>query len=185
MMSKQQSDQTLRRLIMMGGLLLAIFAPPVLAQDKGLARPQLFNDLVECRLIADSAARLACYDQKVAQLDSAQKNNELVVADRAEVQEAERGVFGLKLPRIKLFSGNDDDQQITEITQTVASAKQLGRGKWFLILDDGATWVQTDTTMLSSYPKKGSSILIKRAAIGSFLAKVDGGRAFRIKRIVE
>lgn len=185
MTAKQQSDKTVKRLIMIGGISLTMFAPTALAQNKGFDRPQLFNDLVECQTITDSAARLACYDQKVAQLDSAQKNNELLVADRAEVQEAERGVFGLQLPRIKLFGGNDDDQQITEITLTVVSAKQMGRGKWFLTLDDGATWVQTDNTTLSSYPKTGSSILIKRAAIGSFLAKVNGGRAFRIKRVVE
>ena len=164
---------------------ITIIAPEAGAQVKEIARPQIFQDLVQCRAVADSAARLACYDQKVTELDQASKNNEVIVAERSDVQEAERGVFGLNLPRIKLFGGGEGDQRIEEVTQTVTFAKQQGRGKWFITLEDGATWIQTDTVKLSKYPKKGSSIVIKRAAVGSYLAKVDDGRVFRIKRIVD
>src|SRR5688572_26418437 len=55
------------------------------------ATPKLFEDVVQCRTIQDSAQRLACYDRGVAALETAQKSNELYVADKAAMKEARKG----------------------------------------------------------------------------------------------
>ena len=61
------------------------------AEPKQLPRPALFKELVDCRAIADSAARLQCYDATVAKVDAAEQRKELVIVDQAEVKKARRG----------------------------------------------------------------------------------------------
>lgn len=109
----------------------------------------------------------------------------VVIADREQVKEARRGLFGLSLPRIKLFGSGDNDQgaNTNQIETTIASIRQLRGGKLVLSLEDGAMWQQTEVKTMRS-PREGQSITIKRAALGSFIAKINGGRSFKVKRIV-
>tara|TARA_R110000824_G_scaffold65622_8_gene170779 strand:+ start:320 stop:889 length:570 start_codon:yes stop_codon:yes gene_type:complete len=149
--------------------------------------PAIYTDLIACKDIAEPTARLACFDAKVTALQTAQTTNQVVIADREQVREARRGLFGLTLPRIKLFDGDGDEgDQIEEIDGIVKSARTFRSGKWVIRLEDGAVWQQTDTPRGSMRdPKSGDSITIKRAALGSFMAKVNDGRAFKVKRIVD
>lgn len=164
---------------------------PAIAQEldsrKALtAPPAIYTELVACKDIAEAGARLACYDEKVAALQTAQSSNQVVIADREQVREARRGLFGLSLPRIKLFGGDGDEgDQIKEIEGVIQSARTIRSGKWLIRLEDGALWQQTDpprSTMRR--PRAGDSITIERAALGSFLAKVNDGRGFKVKRII-
>ncbi|WP_417622822.1 hypothetical protein [Parasphingorhabdus sp.] len=165
---------------------------PAMAQEldrrKALtAPPTIYTDMVACRDIAEPTARLACYDEKVAALQTAQSTNQVVIADREQVREARRGLFGLALPRIKLFDGDGDEgDQIEQIEGIIQSARTIRSGKWLIHLEDGAVWQQTEpprSTMRR--PKAGDTITIERAALGSFLAKVNDGRGFKVKRIVQ
>ncbi|MEH6791646.1 hypothetical protein [Parasphingorhabdus sp.] len=132
-------------------------------------------------------ARLACYDERITALQTAQSTNQVVIADREQVREARRGLFGLTLPRIKLFGDDTDESDgVSELSSTVQSAQRMGNSKWFFVLEDGAKWVQTDNTKIYPYPKSGSGIVIKRAALGSYTAQVGGGgRNFKLKRVME
>lgn len=168
-----------------GGLVLAT---PALAADDKEAQltkpPAIYTDLVACKNISDSQLRLACYDEKVAALETAQTSKQVVIADREQVKEARRGLFGLSLPRIKLFGGgNDEGANIDQIESTITSVRQLRGGKLVLSLEDGATWQQTEVRTMRR-PRKGDPIVIKRASLGSFVAKVKGGRSFKVKRVV-
>ena len=90
----------------------ALLAVPATADKKDKlqeARPPVFEALVNCRAIADPGERLVCYDAKVAAIDEAEKNDELVLADKQAMQDARRGLFGFSLPKIKLF-GNADGE---------------------------------------------------------------------------
>ena len=168
---------------------ILICASPALAQDKDkvlTAPPAIYTDLVACKNIVSPEQRLACFDEKVAALETAAENNQVVIADREQVREARRGLFGLSLPRIKLFGGNSDEGgQIDQIESTIASARALRNGKWLIKLEDGALWQQTDPPRSTARrPKKGDGITIKRGSLGSYLAKVNGRRGFKVKRIV-
>lgn len=163
---------------------------PAVAQEidrrKALtAPPAIYTELVACKDIAQPTARLACYDEKVAALQTAQSTNQVVIADREQVREARRGLFGLTLPRIKLFDGNGDEgEQIEQVEGIIESARTIRSGKWLIRLEDGAVWQQTEpprSTMRR--PKVGDSITIERAALGSFLAKVNDGRGFKVMRV--
>ena len=163
---------------------------PAVAQDidrrKALtAPPAIYTDLVACKNIAQSTARLACYDEKVAALQTAQSTNQVVIADREQVREARRGLFGLTLPRIKLFDGDGDEgDQIDAIDGIIKSARITASGKFLIRLEDGAVWQQTGAPSSDiRTPEAGDTIIIKRAALGSYLAKVNGGRGFKVKRM--
>ena len=119
-------------------------------------------------------------------MQTAQSSNQVVIADREQVREARRGLFGLTLPRIKLFDGDGDEgDEISEIDGVVQSARKLRSGKWLVRLEDGAVWQQTEPPRSSQRdPKAGDSIVIKRAALGSYMAKINDGRGFKVMRVV-
>ncbi len=163
--------------------LLALSAAALSAKDKELPRPKLFDDLVACKSIADPTQRLACYDSKVTELDEAEKSNQLVMADRAEVEEARKGLFGLSLPRIRLF-GDDDPAGASTLTAKITNVRSQRDGKYVFTLEDGATWLQTEASAYMRTPRAGDSITIEKGALGSYIAKVNDGKAFKIRRIV-
>lgn len=171
-------------------VLTAGLCAPAVAQEidrrKALtAPPAIYIELVACKDLVDPTARLACYDEKVTALQTAQSTNQVVIADREQVREARRGLFGLTLPRIKLFDGDGDEgDQIEQVEGIIESARTIRTGKWLIRLEDGAVWQQTEpprSTMRR--PKAGDSITIERAALGSYLAKVNDGRGFKVKRV--
>lgn len=170
------------------GLALLLSASVVAAQEGPSLetdRPALFSELVECRKIESIEERVACYDEKVDALDQAEADNEVIIADREEVREARRGLFGFNLPKIRLFGGGDDNDEetISELTTTVVAARQFGRGRWRIRMADGAVWEQVNSRSLSSRPREGQEVKIKRASLGSFLVKVGRNPTIRMRRI--
>ena len=168
-------------------LAVAVVGAPALADKKDKlqeARPPVFEALVNCRSIADPQARLACYDTKVAAMDEAEKNDELVLADKETMKEARRGLFGFSLPKLKLFDNADGKgEDVSELAAKITSAYQANPGKWTVVLDTGARWVQIDTQVLARDPKPGMEITIRPATMGSYFAKIGGQRALRMRRV--
>lgn len=162
-------------------------AAPVIADKKDKlqqARPPVFEALINCRTIADPQARLTCYDTKVAAMDEAEKNDELVLADKETMKEARRGLFGFSLPKLKLFDNADGkNEDVSELAAKITSAYQANPGKWTVILDTGARWVQIDTQVLARDPKPGMDITIRPATMGSYFARIGGQRALRMRRV--
>ncbi len=175
--------QTSWRLLLAGGALLSCAA--VAGQDDRLAqsRPPVFEELVNCRAIADPAARLTCYDAKVAAIDEAEKKDELVLADKTAMKEARQGLFGFSIPKLKIFGNDGKEDEKFELTAKIDSAYQASYGKWTIVLDSGARWVQIDTTVMRKDPQRGMEIKIRAAAMGSYFANVEGQRAIRMRRV--
>ena len=161
-------------------------AVPVMADKKDRlqdARPPVFEALVNCRSITNASERLACYDARVADMDEAEKNDELVLADKETMKEARRGLFGFSLPKLRLFGDGEEAEGEDEIVATIDSAYQTGVGKWTIVLADGARWAQIDDKVINKEPDKGMEIKIRKATMGSFFANVAGQRAMRMKRV--
>jgi hypothetical protein len=154
-------------------------------RDAKIARSDLLQKVVDCRAIADSTARLACYDTQVARLDEAEAKKEVVVVDQAEVKKARRGLFGLSLPDLGgLFGGGGDgkeDEGLSEI-ESVIKQSSFANNRWTITLEDGARWVQTELRSVRE-PKPGMKIRIKKAAMGSFMANINDRPAIRVARI--
>jgi hypothetical protein len=147
-------------------------------------RPETFEALVKCRAITEDAARLRCFDQASAALQQATERRDVVIVDRAQVRQARRTLFGIDLPRLPFFGGGDDDKadEVSQIDGVVASAFQNGNGRWVVRLEDGGTWAQIDDNPISIWPKAGQKVTIKRAALGSYMMRVNGQAGVRAKR---
>lgn len=158
-------------------------APPRAARE----RPAALEAMLRCRTLTDERARLACFDKEVAAFEAAAAARDVVVIDRAQVRETRRSLFGLRLPRMAIFGGSDDDQdrdddELDQLEGVVASALQTADNRWVVRLQDGATWRQIDDNIIARRPRAGSKVLIKRAAMGSFMMRVDGQAGVRARR---
>lgn len=131
------------------------------------------RSLKACRGVSDPMQRLACYDRFT---DSIGRD------------------IALKPVRpydpIKDFGGGpqvreaDDAARVSSITAKVTEAKHTGiTGGWVFAVDTGAVWQQLDSTNPRRDPEVGKQIEIKRNSLGGYTAIVEGGRAFRVKRV--
>jgi len=143
-------------------------------------KPVILTDLAQCQTVSEAEERLRCYDKTVAALIQAEADDELVVVDKEQVEEARRGVFGLRIPRIKLFGS---DNGLTEIQTTISSARRGPRGKWSLVLANGSRWQQIGNKRLARYPREGFKIRIRAASMNSFFANIEGQTAIKVKRV--
>ena len=172
--------------LVFGGLAITALAlaGPASSKTQPLASappPKIFQDVVQCRAIADSAQRLACFDRSVGALAAAQANRDLYVADKDAMREARRGLFGFNLPKMRIFADDDMEKDVDSIESTIAAAVESQRG-YIFTLKDGARWKQTDGGYMDK-PKLGATIRIKRAALGSFFGSINGKPGFRIERV--
>ncbi|HEY0624320.1 hypothetical protein [Sphingomonas sp.] len=164
-------------------LAAAALAAPAAAQEAGGGK--VVDAVTACRDVADSAARLACFDAAVARLAAAQDKKEVVVLDRAEVQKTRRSLFGFTLPRIKLFGGGDDEdnpEDIKEINGSVAGVSAVSGDRWTVTLDDDTRWITTESSR-GFPPRAGETVRIRRAALGSYDASFNKRRTIKVRRI--
>jgi hypothetical protein len=166
---------------------LAIAAAPLAAGDKQAQPkdlPPVFEAVVNCRALTADSERLACYDRSVAALAAARDKEDIVVADRATIRETKKGLFGFTLPKLRLFGGTEGkDEEVTEITGTIAAVRNTADGFALFTLADGARWKQTDGS--ATFAQPGQSIRIKRGALGSYLASVNKGPYVRVVRLTQ
>jgi len=165
-------------------LLIGTFvASAAAAQPKAEGRAALVQTLSDCRKLTDDSARLACYDSAAAALESAEAKGDIVVVDREQARTVRRQAFGFQLPSLSMFERGEEKETVDNVSAKIASARQDGSGKWILRLEDGAVWQQVDVQELSLYPKPGQAVTIRKASLGSFMASVEGRRAFRVRRV--
>jgi hypothetical protein len=154
-------------------------------------RPAALEAMLRCRTIADEHARLECFDREVAAFEAAAAARDVVIIDRKQVRETKRSLFGLRLPRLAIFGGGGggggdhadrDDEELDQLEGVVASATQTADNRWVIRLQDGATWRQIDDQILGRRPRAGSKVLIKRAAMGSYMMRLDGQPGVRARR---
>jgi hypothetical protein len=159
-------------------------AAPAASKPQPLASappPKIFTDVLQCRSITDSAARLACFDRSVGTLATAQASKNLYVADKDAIVEARRGLFGFSLPKMRIFGDDDMGKDVNSIESTLAGVGQGQKG-FIFILKDGARWAQTDGVYLDK-PKIGATIRIKRGAMGSYFGSIGSSPGVRVERL--
>ncbi len=174
-------------------LVLAALAAPVLAQPQlpAPASPEVIQKVYACAATTDDAARLACYDAAVGALKTAESQGQFTAVDAAGVRQLEREAFGFSLPslpRLTLPSfgrgegGAAPVQESTaELGLTIARRGTFD-GRPSYVMNNGQVWVLVDTGD-NRLARAGAAVTIKRAAVGSYLMKVEaGGAAVRVRR---
>ena len=164
----------------LGGAGLAALATPVAAQRTGGASP-LVDAVVACRTETGEARRLACFDRAAAALGAASGRGELVVLGREDVRRTRRSLFGFNLPDAPLFGGRIKDEPVREIEAVIKGVRGDGYGRYTITLEDGAVWRTTEAGR--GTPRPGASVLIRRAALGSYFMSVGGRAGVRALRV--
>lgn len=142
----------------------------------------MLERLAGCRVVADNAARLACYDGAAAALDTAQQQGDLVVIDRAGMNETRRQLFGFDVPTLPRLFGATASPDIDSIETTLQSASQSGEGRWVFRLADGGVWRQIDSEPVRFRNRPGQEVRVRKASLGSFMLTVGSSRAVRVRR---
>lgn len=166
--------------------------PALAAEPTPQAPPPAVAAIFACRDIRADAERLACFDRAAGALDSATKTREVVVLDRAEIRRTRKSLFGFTLPRIGLFGGGKsdptraprevDEEEINAIDAIVAGVSNLPNGRYAIMLEEGGTWRTTEGWSGAVFPRRGQKVHIQRGPLGSYMLKVQGGRAIRAER---
>lgn len=170
-------------------LAAAVFAGAIISSSTAWARtppqtgtPAMVQQLLDCRKIADSAQRLACYDKQAGVIGQAISTRELVVIDKARANQAKRSLFGFSVPNFGgLFGGGEDD--IKQIESTVTGFSYNPEGGYVLKLADGSVWSQVDDAMLGLPPRRGDKVIVKRGLMGSYYLQLGKQPGFKAKRV--
>lgn len=146
--------------------------------------PAVIAAIVTCRALADTPARLACYDAAAAGLAQAIDRKAIYVVDKAQVQKTRRSLFGLPLPSLGIMGDDSDDEnKVVQLDGVIRGASAGFDGNWMITLEDGSVWRQVDASPLGHSPRKGDKIVVKRAALGSYKMNVAGQSAVRVRRV--
>lgn len=161
--------------------LAALTTTSAAAQERSVSDP--LSELRACRTIGSDAARLACFDRAVGALETAAASGEVVVVDRAEIQDTRQRLFGLDVPNARLLERFGGDQgPVDALETTLTRGYQASRGEWVFELADGSVWRQVDSERFAGRARPGAEARVRRAAMGSYFINVDGARALRARR---
>lgn len=172
----------MKRIVLAIVAAMAAVPGPVHAAKPTQKRAAAFDALIACRSIADQAEKFACLDRTSAALEAAAAAGDLVVFDRQQVRETKKTLFGFDLPNLRLFTGDDKEEEVKSVEGKVGSAYANGNGQWVIRLADGATWQQIDDAVLGRRPKQGMDVKISRGAVGSFKMTIAGQPAIKVRR---
>lgn len=137
--------------------------------------------LVDCRAIADDAARLVCLDREVTLLAAKVSAGSVVIVSQSAALAKKQAHFGLPGPEADLFK-DKNGETVASVKGIVRTAAMDAYGKWVILLADGTRWHQVDDYSLSSTPLAGQQIIITRAAIGTYKLAVDKQAPIRVRR---
>lgn len=172
-----------------GGMIAGLAAMLLVATPAAAQVVEPLGALLACRALPDVPQRLACFDRHAAAVATAIDARDLVVTDRAQRAALATREFGRPVGATAPAARSDEPAATTRepiparIEATIARAAQLPNGRWAIILDSGARWQQADDRIFARDPRAGMTITITRAALGSYLGKVDGQVAVRLRRV--
>lgn len=160
-------------------------AAPLAAKDKDkpATQPPLYQAVVDCRAIVDSAERLACFDRTVGAMAQASAAKDLVVVDRETMRETRKGLFGFNLPKLRLFSGGTGEEEVKSIESKLVSVRNGRDGFPVFTLEDNGRWKQTDGRV--NIYKPGDKVEIRRSPFGAYFASVGRWPSVKVIRLPE
>jgi hypothetical protein len=141
-------------------------------------------EIARCAGIADSAARLKCFDAVAPRANGA--------AAQPAREAPERDGFGFPPPpvtRVEDFGKPPPPPEITQITATVIELARTVRGRSIFTLDNGQVWRQIDgddTDVQDPQPGKTMKVAIEMGIrlLGNYNLRIEGRNALiRVRRV--
>lgn len=158
----------------------AFVAVPASAQDVQENENEL-QALRDCRAIAQSEARLACFDAAVDVVIARQDSGELQVLDKEDVAETRRGLFGFSLPKIGIFA-SDDEEADAILQSRITGLRRIRSDHWEIEISEGSVWRATNTPRQFK-PEVGDEVELEKAAMTSYWLRVNGALGVKASRI--
>lgn len=162
-----------------------LLASPAASAPKKVAEgppPAQVTQLLDCRSIADSTQRLACYDKAATSIGDAVAKRDIVVFDRESVKKTKRGLFGFSIPNLGLFGDDNDEVEIKQIDGTIAASSFNRDGGYIFVLEDNTQWSQIDGKPVALPPRRGDKVAVKKGALGSYFLSFGGQPGVKVKR---
>ena len=175
----------MRLLILATAISVVAIAPFAAGAKTAPANSPLVDAIGACRQIADPTQRLACYDRAAPALVDAARSGEVRVVDRGQVRQVRRSLFGYAMPKLPFFAGDDSAADSSdELDTTIKSAREIGYGRYRIVLTEGdAIWETTEDSISLREPKAGQKISIRRGPMGSYFVRINGQRSVKGRRI--
>ncbi|PKM03807.1 MAG: hypothetical protein CVV16_07615 [Gammaproteobacteria bacterium HGW-Gammaproteobacteria-6] len=132
-----------------------------------------------CAPVNDAAERLACYDAAFPRPAGARP--EPVVAEAARADSLQE--FGLSREQLR----KRDPERVREVLPDQLEAKVAGvdyrqTGERLITLESKQVWLLTEVTSKGQL-RVGDPVVIRRAALGSFMLVTPGGVRLRARRV--
>ncbi|MEH3121824.1 MAG: hypothetical protein PGN16_07560 [Sphingomonas phyllosphaerae] len=176
-------SNTLISLPVFGAVLMTCLSGAALADPASPDRSGVAEAVIRCRAIAGDTERLKCFDAAAGALNGAIAARQVVVVDRAKVEAERRARFGERRRAADLPSLQDaDGNKLDTLTGKLAQAAQTSDGNWSFTLADGSRWLQTDGQAFAVAPRAGETVVVKRAALGSYKLTVGRQPGVRVRR---
>lgn len=144
--------------------------------------PAPITRLLACQSLTEAAARLACFDRESAAINTAVSRRDIVVIDRESVRSSRRSLFGLSLPSLAVFGGDDKDE-LKQIDGVLSGTGRNRDGGYIFKLEDGSRWTQVDDRPFALEPRSGEKVIVKKAAMGSYMLVVARQPGVRVQRL--
>jgi hypothetical protein len=161
----------------------SISARAAAAPDAPAPTVAQLEKLMACRTLTEPMARLSCFDAAVGKLAQATAAGDVVVVDKAKVQEVRRQAFGLpNLDALKFFEGGGKVAPLTRVTFNIAQVYQTQSGRWVVISEDGQVWRQEEVDSAYRDPKVGDTAVVTSGVLNSFFLKIGKFPDFRADR---
>jgi hypothetical protein len=159
------------------------------------AQAAIEQQLAHCATIADNASRLQCYDQlakasehiavSATETNANTSPNSALTSKLATVPSlTPPPKTSVKADAVAEFGAprKEDNQALEQIRYPVTFAQKGLRGGYTVTLANGQVWQQIGSE--SFRVKQGQTVVIEKAALGSFLMHVDGtNNSIRVKRL--
>jgi hypothetical protein len=139
-----------------------------------------------CAFVPDPAGRLACYDNAFGRPPASRPESQEPPAARLDPEaESERLVeeFGLT-PALQRAQDAADgqDQALDRIEAVAVRVSRRAGGAQVIALDNGQVWLQTEPDNRGRL-SEGDRVVIRKAALGSFLLVTEARGSMRVRRI--
>lgn len=170
--------------------IISLFVFMAMSSSAYAASANTLSGLYACEAIGDESAQLACFKSETAKLRAAETSGDFVTIDKQAAEEIEKDSYGFNLPslpKLKIFGTKDKTAKAKPLKSRSLAIKRtskIRKGYLRFYLENGQVWEQTQPAKVRHLGKESPDMLvIKNAALGSFLARVNGkGPQIRVRR---
>ncbi|BBC73056.1 conserved hypothetical protein [Altererythrobacter sp. B11] len=174
---------------------LLVGATAALTLASAPASAQVSDDIVinilrECAKIDDPGARLACYDNNIRSAGAAPRRTVPGAAPApagSATAPVGSGTSGFGSEDVRASSPERfarPEGEAERISARVTSVREREPGVYLVGMEDGAQWLFSESVdRFYQPPRKGDTVEIRRAALGSYLMQIGKQAAVRVERV--